>query len=751
MSSDSSEPKHEPAGRSPCLPVAAALAAGIAIDHAVALPRVPVLVAAAVLLAVLSSAREARRPFRVAALLLLFGALGAVAHGTAWRDRSPDSVARLPGERPKLVRLTGTLIAPPVVERRRESGRKAAWQLDDRTRVVVEAEGVSDESGSSRRVTGRVQLTSAGHLIHVAAGDRIEVTGWLRRPADPRNPGGFDARDHLRKRRIDAALYVDHPDAVRRIGSPGFDPRRAVAGLRERLSVAFAEHLSVRNGPVGAAMILGDRSTMPLDVRDAYVASGAMHILAISGLNVGILAAPLVVLGRLLNLSSVGTALAAVAGTWAYAVLTDLEPPVVRATLFLTLWALATLVMRRPSPLNTAAATALVLLLWDPLLLFDLGAQLSFLAVLGMSWSLRAVPSANRLFEELAEDRPWRARIARSVLVAQAMGLGVWLFTAPLIAAEFGIVSPVGFLLNVILIPLAAVVMWAGYAFFGVCLLLPQAAGPFGAFFDFGLSAVNALVVGAGEWRLGHVFTPPPPGWWLVGFYALLFVGLIRPAWAGRRLRGWSVLLGWTCLGLTFGLAPTDTTGGCLRMTALDAGHGAAILVEAPNGRTLLFDCGSMEDDRRTAEAVWRAMRLRGGTRLDAVLISHADLDHCNNLPALLRGGPVGTVVASRSFLDFDQTAVTAVCDAAREAGVPIRLIKAGDAIRLDPETEITVLHPPDRSPHGDDNANSVVLRIGYAGRTILLTGDLEGPGQTELFARHPDGGCDVLVSPHHG
>ncbi len=742
---------NETAGRCPCLPVVAAFAAGIVADHTWHLPRALVFAMAGILLVSLALGRRASRALRVASLLLLVATLGAASHHTAWSDRGTDSVARLLRAENRLVRLTGTVATHPAVERRRDAGRKAAWPLDDRTRVIVECESVvSDSSDVPRRLTGQIQLTTAGHLIGIGVGDRIEITGWLGRPGRARNPGGFDAERYLRLRRVDAFLYADHPDAVRHLAVSGFRPIRAINRLREHVGYQFAEHLSHENAAIGAAMILGDRSAIPVEVRDAYVASGAMHILAISGLHVGILAACVLVGLRLLHVSTSTAAITVAAIVWLYAALTNFGPPVVRASVFFTIWALGTVLLRRTSLLNVATVTALLLLLWNPLLLFDVGAQLSFLAVLGMSWSRQMFPAAKQLLT-YSEESSRITKVARPIISAQILGFGIWLFTAPLIAAEFQIVSPVGFLLNVVLLPLATAVMWAGYAFFGACLAVPIAAGPPGMLFDLGLSGVNWLVITAGEWNLGHFATSSPPTWWLCGFYSLLFVGLVRPRWFGRRLRAGSVLLVWGACGLVVGWIPTAADEPELRVVVLDVGHGGAILIEAANGRTLLFDCGSMEDDRRAADAVWREMRERGRISLDAAVISHADLDHCNNAPALLRGGPVGSLLVARSFLDFEQRVVEETCEAAREARVPIRLIAAGDRLSLDPNVSISTLHPPDRPPGDDDNANSIVLRIEFAGRTLLLTGDLEGSGQEEVMAEHATRSYDVVIAPHHG
>jgi len=742
---------HERPERSPCVPVAALLLSGIAAGQAVEFSPATLFGGAGLIVAGLCLGRGVRRPVRVGALLTLFFVVGAAAGQAAWRDRGPASVTRLATAEPKLIRLTGVLADSPVMDRRRDAGRRAAWLLADRTRVTVDARTVAREELTPLEISGRVQIASAGHLSHVAVGDRIDVTGWLVRPGGSRNPGGFDAASYLRSRGIDAVVYVDHPEAVRRVETGRSGLRRRLAELRGRLGDRFARHLSPRNGPVGTAMILGDRSAMPVDIRDAYVASGAMHILAISGMNVGIFAVLLVVAGRLLNLSSGVITVAVVGCAWAYAGLTNLEPPVVRASVFLTLWGLSVHCLRRASLLDVAAATAIVLAIFDPLLLFDIGARLSFLAVLGMGWAARSLTGPRELFVDMADERPWVASAARWLWATQVLSLGTWVLAAPLVAAEFRMISAVGLFLNVVLVPVATLVMWCGYLLFAACLVAPWAAAPFGAAFDWGLSVVNWMVVAAGDWELGHVATPAVPGWWLAGFYGLLFAGLLRPRWAGRRVRSLAFLAAWTAAGLAAAFLPGTGAGGSLRMTVLDVGHGGAVLIETPGGRRMLYDCGSMVDDRRAAEIVWGAVRERGGFAIDLLVVSHADLDHCNNVPALLRGGPVGTVAVPRSFLDFGQSTVREACDAAGEAGTPIRLLAAGDRIAFEPEVAVEVLHPTDGPPGEDDNSNSAVIRITYAGRTILLTGDLEGGGQTELFDREPAAAHDVVVAPHHG
>ena len=295
----------------------------------------------------------------------------------------------------------------------------------------------------------------------------------------------------------------------------------------------------------------------------------------------------------------------------------------------------------------------------------------------------------------------------------------------PLVAGRFHMVSPISVLINVAIGPLSTVVLWLGYVHAAAGFAVPWISGIVGVPFDWSLNAFLWLVEWASRFKLSHVYVPGPPDWWLAGYYAALLALAFLPSI--RRLRGWGwcALTGWTIAGLLLGFrssAPAD-----LRCTFLSVGHGGAILIETPSGGTLLYDAGAIQDGRVAQRAVQAALWERRQTRLDAIVISHADVDHFNGVAGLMATLPVGQVFVSQQFLDFAQAAVASVCEASAECGVPIRLIRDGDRILLDDRVRFTVLHPPFGTPQADDNANSVVLSIETAGRRILLTGDLEG------------------------
>jgi competence protein ComEC len=155
---------------------------------------------------------------------------------------------------------------------------------------------------------------------------------------------------------------------------------------------------------------------------------------------------------------------------------------------------------------------------------------------------------------------------------------------------------------------------------------------------------------------------------------------------------------------------------------------------------------GGSRAARAVENSIWTARR----SQLDAIVVSHADADHCNAIPELVDVVPTGTLLAHRTLLDWSQPAVATAIERAAAAGIRIRLIAGGQQIHLDPEVEIRVLHPAVGFRSSADNANSLVLCVQYAGRNILLTGDVDRDGLFRLLQSDRID-ADILLAPHHG
>jgi competence protein ComEC len=191
-----------------------------------------------------------------------------------------------------------------------------------------------------------------------------------------------------------------------------------------------------------------------------------------------------------------------------------------------------------------------------------------------------------------------------------------------------------------------------------------------------------------------------------------------------------------------------------LRCTFLSVGHGTCVVLELPNGQTLLYDAGSLGSPEFATQSVAGYLWERGIMRIDALVLSHADVDHYNAVPGLLERFHVGAVYVSPLMFDwFGATGPVDAPEVLRQAivaaGVPIEEVWSGDWLRIG-DVALEVIHPPPGGVVGSDNANSITLSVEYAGQRLLLPGDLETPGLEDVIAELPLD-CDVLMAPHHG
>ena len=747
--------------RAPAVPIVAVFAAGIATDRCSG-PDIRwwLAIGLAGLAAWIGFYRRGRFVVSVVALLIGVAAIGGGWHHWRWSVIAQDDISCFAGEQPRLVHVTGKIITPLDIYQRQSSPWNGAGHDDRSSACVMECRQFTASSGRIIPVTGRVRLFISGILAAAEPGAEIELTGHLSRPLGPRYDGEYDRAEALRREEIRAVLSCSQPEGVRIRVEETSVVFRWARDLRIRLESLLQNSLSPRTAPVGVALLLGTRSGLTEDVRRDFAESGTTHILAISGINVAILAGVIWAFCRLLfQMRTLWTSIWVLTGILVYACVADTNPPVLRAVVMIVVCYAGLPWYRAASAMNALALAAGFALAWNPTHLFDVGAQLSFLAVLALIWGDSLRQSWRRTEEGpidalVRRTRPWwhRASIwsGKQLLLGLASTVVIWAFTLPLTLARFQVISPVSLLANVMLIPLSFILMWSGYLLLIFGGIWAPLGVPFAVMFDWSLTGLLNLANWSANLRGGHFYVHGPEDWWLVGFYGLLTAGVAAQALGVATWRRWSwrALGIWTIIGLAFPLLPRSSEGLVCRF--LPVGHGVAVLMEFPNGRTLLYDAGQIQNalhaERAVRQALWQTRR----QRIDALVISHADVDHFNAVPGLLRTVPVDHVFLHRTFLDFDQPLVKRVCDELEAQQTPVRLLWAADKIRIDEQVELTILQPPVGGHRGSDNANSLVLEVVYAGRRILLTGDLEGPGLHELL-RQPARPVDVMLSPHHG
>jgi competence protein ComEC len=267
---------------------------------------------------------------------------------------------------------------------------------------------------------------------------------------------------------------------------------------------------------------------------------------------------------------------------------------------------------------------------------------------------------------------------------------------------------------------------------------------------ELSLRAMRWLIESAASIPWGHFWLPAPPAWWVLIFYAVMAATLFLPQ--GRTVSslrlGW--IAGWLVIALMLATAAAEMDAGSIEATFVDVGHGTCVVMRFAEDEVWLYDCGRLGNDTGSSRGIDVALWSLGVTGLQGVYLSHADADHFNALPGVLKRFSVAEIITPPGMLDEPEPALRKVRDAIHDSGAVVRELASGAQWTCRGHA-VSVLHPPPERLSGSDNANSLVLRIDCGGKTLLLPGDLEPPGTRMLIRaqRPPPGG--VLMAPHHG
>lgn len=663
---------------------------------------------------------------------------------------------------PAPVCLEGVLCDVPVVTPAEDPNPLRVTPLGPITEATLEPTAIRD-GDVWRPCAGRARLRVAGVLTDLRAGDHVQLFAKFGRPPPPLNPHQFDWRAVERSRRRLTEVYCSSIECVTVLESRRRWPARWIGDLRSWCRAQLARCVGPEQTPLALAVVLGAREQLDDSSLQAFFHTGTIHLLVVSGMHVGMLAGLAWSIARLVGLGQRQRTMATASVVLLFVFITGPHPSVIRSTLLVLSLLAAMATGRQASRLNLLAGGALAVVAYNPDELFRTGTQLSFLsaaALLAMTRMTSRRRPRDPLQRLLDASRPWPVRAVRwclrGCLAATFASLVVWLVTLPLVGAQFHIATPVGIAMTPLVWPFVGVALAAGLGALSIGWLFPPLDLALGWVVALSLQCVEQAIVVAEDLPGGRLYGPGPPSWWLAGLYAgVTCAGFAADAGRRRRLR-WlcAAATAWIALGglLVWG-PPTDRSE--LTCTFLSMGHGVATVIELPQGETLLYDCGSLGSPTWAARTIAEFLWGRGIGRIDMVLLSHADIDHFNGLPGLADMFRIESVAITPQMAaqrDAGQTpALDFLFGALDRRRIPIRTLAAGDKLSWEEQgVALEILHPTNDGGSESDNASSMVATIEYAGRRIVLPGDLEAPGIDQV-SNGPRLDCDVLLAPHHG
>ncbi len=699
---------------------------------------------------------------RTASVILLgaVSVLGGMLHHNHWNLYPSTELSRGLSADKQPVALQGMVLDYPRFLPAKPPGSAFEFELPNQWKVPFRVHKLRN-GATWQAASGDTEIYVSGDKLDIGPGESIVVFAQATRSEEALNPGEFDFANWARSKRRRTFLRSGFPECLQATGERSHhwlgDP---IGAMRHYVSSELTAAIPPGLDGLAETIFLGRRERLANETDEAFRQTGTVHLLALSGLHLGILALFAYSLLRLLPGPVWLPAVCLLLMTLGYVVLVDARPPIVRASILVGAFCIAMIVYRRPMFWNSLAAAWLLVICWNPTEVFQAGTQLSFIAVASLAW-LSGFQAVNRQHDPLGDliqrTRPWPVKCWRWITgwfgSLFAASLVVWLVTLPLVLLHFHTASPWTIVLSPILILPMGFALALTLLLLVTSVALPMAT-PLVAWLLSGPLWMMQTTVGWTQQNAGFtLWSAGPPAWWVIGFYAVAAV--IGCLMIMRRfpLR-WSVaIVGlWLTVGFVWGTtqAIESNTREDLVCTFVSVGHGTCVLVELPEGRNLLYDCGRLGSPKRACQSLSAVLWSKGIQHLDAVIISHDDADHYNGLPEVLQRFSVGAVYVSELMEKIPGDLVSSLLEDIRRREIPLRSLSAGRTLQAHPNVDLTILHPTRKGVLGRDNANSIVLLIEYQGRRILLPGDLESPGTEAVVVERPID-CDLVMAPHHG
>jgi competence protein ComEC len=669
------------------------------------------------------------------------------------------------------------------------------FATSERTIFTLRAEWLRDKN-NWLPVSGNVLVVVEEDWRSLHINDSIQIFGTLSKPPGPQNPEDYDYAGMLRGHRIHCIIRVSTQDAISVLKIGNFGIARFLETVRRTCQDNFQRRMSPEISTLAAAMILGIREGVDEETSQNLMETGTMHILAISGLHIAIVAIIVTGVLDLLGISRRIRAAIIFTTVIMYLFLTDLQTPAVRSTILICIISTSVFLNRRSFGVNTLCATALFVLALNPTELFQFGAQLSFIATGAFFWIPKTSTFRQLFFgnEEPAENtKPKLSNIERfetkhwlvfrfvryflkKIMELFLISLVIWGISMPLILDRLHLFTPIAVLVNPLLwIPLTTSMIG------GFCTMIfgnvPIIGDCLGWLTDFSFRELFGMIAFF-QHLGGHYWVPGPPVWWNLVYYSAFTLLTFLPI---RRLppRLLAVLLlGWITIGFSYGYFRDLNRYWNDRLTCsvFSIGHGNCVLVTTPQKKTFIYDAGCISSPQRAADVMSRAIWRLGKIKIDAIIISHPDSDHYNGVAILADRFYIGTVFVSPYMFEplkilqkkpdeqnltldqleedefKEQQLLLTLQKKLETKKIPVIEVGDGDSLTEYGFPNNIFLHPPKTgfAERDNTNATSLVFRFEHRGVGVLLPGDLDGRLPSPFLERQPIP-CEIIMVPHHG
>jgi len=693
-----------------------------------------------------------------------FVCLGAI-RLTSYYQPEPSDICNLVADERKLATIRGRIVTEPYISRYPDWQFAGFKPTDPTSSFYLKVGEVKTVAGWAK-VTGTVRVQVDEPVLDLKAGDNIQAYCWLDRFKPATNPGQFDIAGYLARRNIFVAAYVKSTDGIQRLQrTPAGAFIKLKARIQQAATQALLGDLPQEDASRGLlqALLLGYRQDVDRETYRAFRETGLLHFISLSGMHLGILIGIIWWLCKTAGLMKPARAVVCMIAIGVFLLIVPPRAPTVRAAIICWVFCASIFFRRHSNPVNTLSLAAIILLLMRPTQLFEAGWQLSFASVLGIILFTERIEAfiAEQITDRFRAERIFVTKLLRRgpkpgsfLLRLFAVGFAAWLCDAGILLYHFYTITPLASIWTVLVFPLVSAILTLGFLKMISFFLLPTLS----AVLADGVTILSNLLI----WAVKLIAHPDisqiligrvPPALVILYYGTIVFAGFayFRRPLAKKIICTTMLLAIVTYLGA---LKWQRTHRDNLVITCLDVGHGQAILAQLPGQSNILFDAGSLHRSDIGTRIVAPFLDWKGISNIDAIIISHNDIDHINGIPEVIEHCKVGAVYANDAFFDKTDQWGTAKFLQERLAERGFKVKRLDKDLDLNSRAGIRTLWPNEQMHDGkalSDNDKSLVSLIEFAGTRILLCSDIENFAQRELLRLYPDLDAEIVVVPHHG
>ncbi|MDK2933335.1 MAG: competence protein ComEC [Clostridiales bacterium] len=573
-------------------------------------------------------------------------------------------------------------------------------------------------------------------------GDVLKITGTLYMPPGAFNENGFDYNRYLKSKGIYAISYIFSSQIKKLDNSRSlYFIKRFTLYTRQSIIQTIDKFLPKNEAALLKGMMIGNRHEFSQKMKEDFAASGLSHLVAVSGMHVAIFLAGVMWLLSKFGINKYIIKVISIFLIIEFILVTGCTPSVVRAGIMAIIFLLSYLINRAPDPFTSLFFAALLILIYNPMVLFDVSFQLSFCATLSLLI----------FYQPIYSKLTFVPKVIREITTAS---VAAQIGTIIIAAYHFNGISTVSVIANLLVLPFASMILVSGFILY-ILGNINVFLGNIVAGFSYVLLKFILMISGIlAKFPFALIKTSSPNFLTIIAYLLILFIlyNLLKGIKNKLQLKiAFLLIIVIFSYTLLLQFWPTND----LEVTFINVGQGDCILLKSPDNKTILIDGGGSRDqsDYDIAENIVIPYLLkRGIMSIDVAIISHYHADHAEGILSMLNSLPIKTLLLP--LREQNNQLKQALIEDAKRHRVPIYYLSKDDNIRVNNKIVLEVLNPDFSQITGlapNENNQSLVLRLKYGQISFLFTGDIEREAEEYIVESGSSVAADVLKIPHHG